>query len=93
MEKFEKVRDAYPTKLHCVLFINLLHKDNPMRINITVDDTLMADVLKATGAKSKREAIELGLKALLMLKQQECIKAFKGKLKWDGDLEQMRINR
>jgi Arc/MetJ family transcription regulator len=53
----------------------------------------MADVLKATGAKSKREAVELGLKALLMLKQQERIKAFKGKLKWEGDLEQMRTDR
>jgi len=64
-----------------------------MRTNIIIDDTLMADVLKATGVKSKREAVELGLKALLMLKQQEGIKAFKGKLKWEGDLEQMRIDR
>jgi Arc/MetJ family transcription regulator len=64
-----------------------------MRTNIIIDDTLMADVLKATGAKSKREAVELGLKALLMLKQQEGIKAFKGQLKWEGDLEQMRIDR
>ncbi|MFI3121690.1 MAG: type II toxin-antitoxin system VapB family antitoxin [Methylococcaceae bacterium] len=64
-----------------------------MRTNIIIDDALMADVLKATGVKSKREAVELGLKALLMLKQQEGIKTFKGKLKWDGDLEQMRIDR
>lgn len=55
-----------------------------MRINITIDDTLMADVLKATGAKSKREAVELGLKVLLMLNQQEGIKAFEGKLKWEA---------
>lgn len=64
-----------------------------MRTNIIIDDTLMADVLKATGVKSKREAVELGLKTLLMLKRQEGIKAFKGKLKWDGDLEQMRTDQ
>jgi Arc/MetJ family transcription regulator len=64
-----------------------------MRTNIIIDDLLMADVLKATGAKSKREAVELGLKTLLMLKQQEAIKAFKGKLKWEGDLEQMRTDQ
>lgn len=64
-----------------------------MRTNIIIDDTLMSDVLKATGIKSKREAVELGLKTLLMLKQQESIKAFKGKLKWEGDLEQMRTDR
>ena len=52
-----------------------------MRTNIIIDDAFMADVLKATGVKSKREAVELGLKALLMLKQQESIKTFKGKLK------------
>jgi len=64
-----------------------------MRTNIIIDDTLMADVLKATGVKSKREAVELGLKTLLLLKQQEGIKAFKGKLKWEGDLEQMRTDQ
>lgn len=64
-----------------------------MRTNISIDDTLMADVLAATGVKTKREAVELGLKTLLMLKQQEAIKAFKGKLKWEGDLDQMRTDR
>jgi len=49
-----------------------------MRTNIVIDDELMADVLKTTGIKTKRETIELGLKTLLMLKQQEAIKAFKG---------------
>ncbi len=64
-----------------------------MRTNISIDDSLMADVLAATGLKTKREAVEMGLKSLLLLKQQEAIKTFKGKLKWDGDLEQMRADR
>ncbi|NOQ35449.1 MAG: type II toxin-antitoxin system VapB family antitoxin [Methylococcaceae bacterium] len=63
-----------------------------MRTNIMIDDVLMTDVLKATGAKTKREVVELGLRTLLMLKQQERIKDFKGKLKWEGDLEKMRSN-
>ncbi len=46
---------------YCVLFRDSLHKDNQMRIDIIIDDTLMADVLKATGAKSKCETVELGL--------------------------------
>ena len=64
-----------------------------MRTNISIDDSLMADVLAATGFKTKREAVEMGLKTLLLLKQQEAIKAFKGKLKWDGDLAQMRTDQ
>ncbi len=59
---------------------------------LIIDDTLMADVLKTTGIKTKREAVEFGLKTLLMLKQQEGIKAFKGQLKWEGNLEQMRTD-
>ncbi|MGR8999617.1 MAG: type II toxin-antitoxin system VapB family antitoxin [Gammaproteobacteria bacterium] len=61
-----------------------------MRTNIIIDDELMTDVLKLTGIKSKREAVELGLRTLLALKQQEKIKQFKGALKWEGDLEKMR---
>ena len=64
-----------------------------MRTNISIDDSLMADVLVATGLKTKREAVEMGLKTLLLLKQQEAIKAFNGKLNWDGDLEHMRTDR
>jgi Arc/MetJ family transcription regulator len=64
-----------------------------MRTNIVIDDQLMADALKATGLKTKREAVELGLKTLIKLKQQEKIKAFKGKLKWEGNLEEMRRNQ
>ncbi|HLF98028.1 MAG TPA: type II toxin-antitoxin system VapB family antitoxin [Methylococcaceae bacterium] len=61
-----------------------------MRTNIVIDDGLMADALKATGLKTKKEAVELGLKTLIRLKRQEAIKALRGKLKWEGDLEDMR---
>lgn len=64
-----------------------------MQSNIMIDDNLVADALKATGIQSKSEVVELGLKTLLMLKQQEGIKAFKGQLLWEGDLEQMRVDR
>lgn len=61
-----------------------------MRTNIEINDKLMNDVLKATGAKTKKEAVELGLKTLIRLKKQENIKNFRGKLKWTGDLDDMR---
>jgi Arc/MetJ family transcription regulator len=64
-----------------------------MRTNIVIDDKLMNDALKATGLKTKKEAVELGLKTLIKLHQQEGIKKLKGKLKWDGDLDAMRTTR
>lgn len=64
-----------------------------MRTNIVIDDQLMADALKATGLTTKKEVVELGLKTLIKLKQQEKIKAFKGGLCWSGDLDLMRRDR
>ncbi len=63
-----------------------------MRTNIVIDDELMENVLKLTGLKTKREAVELGLKTLVRLKQQEKIRQYRGKLHWDGDLEKMRAD-
>ena len=63
-----------------------------MRTNIVIDEKLIAAAIKATGAQTKREAVELGLKALIRLKEQETLKGFRGKLKWRGDLDRMRID-
>ena len=61
-----------------------------MRTNIVIDDELMANALKMTGLRTKREAVELGLKTLIKLKKQEQFRKFRGKLAWKGDLEKMR---
>lgn len=64
-----------------------------MRTNIVIDDKLMADTLKATGLKTKREAVELGLRTLLRLRQQAEIKKLRGKITWEGDLDTMRRDK
>ena len=61
-----------------------------MRTNIVIDDKLMNAAIKATGAKTKREVVELGLRTLVQLKKQQQIRGLRGKLKWLGDLDQMR---
>ena len=64
-----------------------------MRTNIVIDDELMAEVMEATGIQTKREAVEMGLKVLLRLKKQEGIRKYRGKLDWQGDLNDMRTDR
>jgi Arc/MetJ family transcription regulator len=64
-----------------------------MRTNIVIDDQLMKSTLRVTGLKTKREAVELGLRTLLQLRQQEGIKRFRGKLNWQGDLDAMRSDK
>lgn len=63
-----------------------------MRTNVVIDDALMAETLKATGLKTKREAVELGLKTLLKLRQQGDIRKLRGQLAWDGDLDTQRTD-
>ncbi|MER0215809.1 MAG: type II toxin-antitoxin system VapB family antitoxin [Nitrosomonas sp.] len=63
-----------------------------MRTNIVIDDELMNEVIKLTGAKTKKEAVELGLLTLIRIKKQEEIKRYRGKLKWDGNLDDTRTD-
>jgi Arc/MetJ family transcription regulator len=64
-----------------------------MRTNIVIDDSLMKDALKATGFKTKKEAVELGLQTLVRLGKQAAIKQFRGKLAWDGNIRESRSFR
>ncbi|BEH14963.1 MULTISPECIES: type II toxin-antitoxin system VapB family antitoxin [Marinobacter] len=61
-----------------------------MRTNIVIDDELMAEALKASGYKTKKEAVEQGLKLLVQLSKQQEIRKLRGKVKWEGDLNEMR---
>ena len=61
-----------------------------MRTNIEIDDKLIADTLRVTGLRTKREAVELGLRTLLRLRKQAGLKRLRGKVKWQGNLETMR---
>lgn len=63
-----------------------------MRTNIVIDDELMHDVLRTTGLRTKRAAVDSGLRLLLRLARQQPLRALRGKLDWTGDLERMRTD-
>ena len=63
-----------------------------MRTNIVIDDRLIADAQRATGIKTKKGVVEEGLRLLVRLKRQAAVRRWRGKLKWDGDLEAMRAD-
>ncbi len=64
-----------------------------MRTNVVIEDRLMEAALKLSGFRTKREAIEAGLKLLVKFNRQEKIKDFRGRLKWVGNLEKMRTDK
>jgi len=64
-----------------------------MRTNVVIDDHLMASALKVSGLRTKKDAIEEGLKLLVQVKSQKEIKRYRGKLQWSGNLNAMRTDK
>jgi Arc/MetJ family transcription regulator len=64
-----------------------------MRTNIIIDDELMNEAMALSQLKTKKAVVETGLKLLVQIKKQERIQRLRGKLKWDGDLDGMRLDK
>jgi len=64
-----------------------------MRTNIVIDDDLMNEAMTLSQIKTKKAVVETGLKLLVQIKKQEQLKSLRGKLKWDGDLDAMRLDQ
>ena len=56
-----------------------------MRTNIDIDDALMAQAMSAGPYKTKKDAVEAGLKLLARQAAYREILKWRGKLKWEGD--------
>jgi Arc/MetJ family transcription regulator len=64
-----------------------------MRTNIEIDDQLIQQAMRSSGAPTKRAVVEAGLRLLVQTHSQGAIRKFRGKLKWEGDLERSRQGR
>ena len=64
-----------------------------MRTNIEINDDLMREVLRLTGVKTKREAVELALRELVARHRQLGVLKLRGRVDWEGDLEASRAAR
>ncbi len=64
-----------------------------MRTNIVIDDSLMSQAIELSGCNTKKETVEEALKMLIKFKQQNSIRSLRGKLKWEGDLNEMRTDK
>ena len=61
-----------------------------MRTNIVIDDDLMATAMKSGGYKTKKSAIEAGLRLLVQINSQRKLSQLKGRIRWEGSLDEMR---
>ena len=62
------------------------------RTNVVIDEDLMTQALRSSGCRSKRAAIESGLRLLVQVNNQEKLRKLKGKITWEGNLEEMRTD-
>ena len=65
----------------------------PMRTNIEIDDDLMRRAMRVAKTRTKRETVEQGLQLLLRLRAQSGLRRLRGKVKWEGNLEESRRAR
>ena len=64
-----------------------------IRTNIVIDEELMARAKELTGLSTKRAVVEEALRVLVGLKEQEAVRGLRGRLRWEGDLDEMRRDR
>ena len=62
-------------------------------VSIEIDDSLMRRAMRATGLKTKCAVVEAGLKLLVQVNTQASIRNQRGKVKWEGNLDEMRAGR
>ena len=64
-----------------------------MRTNIDIDDRLMRQAMRSSRARTKRAAVEAGLRLLVQTRAQATIRRLRGRIRWDGDLNASRLGR
>jgi Arc/MetJ family transcription regulator len=64
-----------------------------MRTNIEIDDQLVQQAMRSTGARTKKAVVEAGLRLLVQTHAQAGIRKLRGKVEWHGDLNQSRQGR
>lgn len=63
------------------------------RTNIVLDRRLLQQAMRLTGLDTKKGVVEEALRVLVRLGDQEAIRALRGKLRWEGDLNRLREDR
>jgi Arc/MetJ family transcription regulator len=64
-----------------------------MRTNIEIDDQLMRQAMRSSGARTKRAAVEEALRLLVQTRGQASLRRLRGKVAWEGDLHASRLDR
>jgi Arc/MetJ family transcription regulator len=62
-----------------------------MRTNIEIDDRVLKKVMRGSGVRTKKAAVDVALRLYVQLQEQEKVRELRGIAQWEGDLEQSRL--
>jgi Arc/MetJ family transcription regulator len=71
----------------------IVMEDIMKRTNVVLDEKLVKDCIKVTGIKTQKALIDHALRELLRHEKQIEILNLKGKINWDGNLDEWRQDR
>ena len=64
-----------------------------MRTNIVIEEKLIEEARRLTSLPTKKAVVDEALRTLIRLKKQEKILTLRGKIHWQGDLNELRRGR
>lgn len=64
-----------------------------MRTNIEIDDSLLKKVMRSSGSRTKKAAVDAALRRYMELAEQTAVRDLWGAVKWEGNLEESRLSR
>ena len=64
-----------------------------MRTNIVIDEELMSKAMAASGLKTMRATIDEALRLYVQIQGQKKIRKLRGRIHWEGNLEESRLSR
>ena len=72
---------------------NIYTLEARVRTNIEIDDRLMKEAMKQSGAATKKATVEAALRLLVKTHSQIGIRRLRGKIQWEGNLSESRLGR
>lgn len=64
-----------------------------VRTNIDIDDDLLAEAQQIAGTRTKRATVDYALRELVRRKGRQAVLELRGRLAWEGDLDESRRGR
>lgn len=80
-------------RIHKIVRYLHIGRQMVVRTNIDIDDRLMRQAMRQSGARTKKAAVEAGLHLLVRTHMQGSIRRLRGRVRWEGDLAQSRLGR